>query len=226
MRRYFRIVIVAAALLAGCNSSINYVSQVKERFLHCEVDPDAVLGKHYTAADFQIWNLVSGSDVTELILNYEFPDTLFFSSGDRFDYTLVKECDTATVATALYPHCSRQGWYLMWGPWRLDGEVTDYQVLYLLVGKPLIDGTAVARAEAVEWKGRNEVWIDFEKEYHAEWQRITCESIGRCLAFRLGDRILMAPIVNGEISGGKSVVSNYFTEEECCALESILHRKS
>ncbi|MBR1550078.1 MAG: hypothetical protein IJ634_05510 [Bacteroidales bacterium] len=219
MKHLFSVVLVAA-LFAGCNLPLRRVLQTNETPINCEVDPDAVFGRHYTAADFQIWKVADGYEVDRMLVDTKLPDTLFFE--DTRDFTrllLIKTEDTATVGAAVRPLCRQRGWYPLWG----DADAAGFQVLYILVGKPLLDGTSVAKAEACVWDGRNEVRIELKKEHHADWQRITRESIGHCLAFTLGDRMLMAPMVNGEITGGKMFVSGGYTEDMCCAMAAVLN---
>lgn len=203
-------------MLAGCKDPQSAIT--------CDVDPDAVFGQHYTAADFQIWKMVSGADIDQLIFDSDLPDSLFYED-DMFNDILVKECDTAMVAAALCPLCCQRGWYQLWGPWNYDDKPTDYQVLYLLIGKPLFDSMAVTEAKVNTLWETPVVVFKLDEKYHADWHRITRDNIGRRISIKLGNRVLTAPMVNGEITGGACSVSG-LSEDECCALASILLRKN
>ena len=87
---------------------------------------------------------------------------------------------------------------------------------------PLIDGTAIAKAWVeTEWE-MPVVVFEFKKEHWADFQRITGENIGYVLPFMLGDRVLSAPVVNAEITGGRCSFMGP-TEEECCAIAAIIN---
>ena len=217
MKRLFSSLALFVAVLAGCKSHQPVVS--------CNVDPDVIFGQHYTAADFQIWEMVPNSEVDQMILGSKLPDCIFYSSNDMFDNILVKECDTALVAAVLRPLCRQRGWHLLWGSWKYDDEPTEYQALYFHI-KPLVDGTSVNDARVETVRDKPSVFFHFDEKYHADWKRITRDNIGFRLSFKLGDRVLMTPMVNGEITGGAAAINGDFTEEECCALVTILLRKN
>lgn len=213
---------VASLMLVSCGCKPAMVRQPDS--ISCHVDPDEVFGAHYTAADFQIWEMVPTYEVDQMLLGSKLPDSILYSSNDMFDNILVKECDTAMVAAVLRPLCRQRGWHQLWGPWKYDDKTTKYQALYFHI-KPLIDGTSVTDARVENVWDKPSVIFHFDEKYHADWKRITHDNIGLRLSFKLGDRVLMTPMVNGEITGGACSVSG-LSEDECCALASILLRKN
>ncbi|MGP8216549.1 MAG: protein translocase subunit SecDF [Bacteroidia bacterium] len=55
-----------------------------------------------------------------------------------------------------------------------------------------------------------------------EWARITKENIGRCVAIVLDDIVYSAPVVQNEITGGRSSITGSFTPKEAADLCNIL----
>ena len=70
--------------------------------------------------------------------------------------------------------------------------------------------------------GGNEISMTMNNEGAREWKRITGENVGNCVAIVLDDLVYSAPVVNGEIAGGRSSITGNFTLEEAKDLANIL----
>ncbi len=55
-----------------------------------------------------------------------------------------------------------------------------------------------------------------------EWARITKENVGRCVAIVLDDIVYSAPVVQNEITGGRSSITGNFSPKEAADLANIL----
>ena len=221
--KYRLLVVAAASLLFGacwCNAYVERQPDV----IPCNVDPDEVLGAHYTAADFQIWpmandemaRVVSSRAVIEKGISS-------FLSGWEVSFA---DADTAEVGIIARELCAshRKGDTVCcygWAPGIDSGKST---IVIVCGTKPLIDGSTVADVFVEKLWEFPAVMFEFAKEHHSDWQRITRDNIGRYLPIMLGNRMLAAPKVNAEITGGKCNLTG-LSEEECCALAAILTRK-
>ena len=222
MRKYRLLVIAAASLLFGACWWNTYVERQPD-VIPCNVDPDEVFGVHYTAADFQIWpmdddemaSIVSSRAVKEKGISS-------VSSGWRVSFA---NADTAEVGDIARELCAshRTGDTVCCYGWIPDDFDSNSSTIVIVCGtKPLIDGTAVAEAFVEKVWDAPAVMFEFAKEHHSDWQRITCDNIGRCLPVLLGGHILMIPVVYSEITQGKCSVTG-LPEDKCCALAAILN---
>lgn len=218
------IVLAGVMLLAGCNGL------QKKNQLECNVNPDEVFGWHYTAEDFQFWdvlddrcaeyaqliNLVRQGDITTTegypIMCHVRDTAALFASATAVCEELAKD------GTRYYPR------------WMLEND-TVY-ALYFLFGKstpegvlPIMDGTMIdtASAENSEFGTGYQVSFAFKDRYARLWAEVTREHIGKCIAVTLGDWVLMVPYVNGEITSGRCMITGKFTLEEACAIAKILN---
>lgn len=220
MKRGLWVVAFASLMFVSCYFNTNIVQP--SRAVPCNVDPDEVFGAHYTAADFQIWPMaddemarilsskaVEGKGITSML------------SGWRVSFAII---DTAEVGALARELCAshRTGDTVCCYGWIPDDFDSTMSVIVFVCGaKPLIDGTAVAGAYVETFLDKPELVLEFAKEHHSDWQRITKDNIGRCLPVMLGGHILMIPMVYSEITEGKCSVSS-LSEEKCCALAAIL----
>ncbi len=106
----------------------------------------------------------------------------------------------------------------------------DNEELYKLValkskkGKPALSGDVVteARDETDPSTGQWEISMSMNAEGAQKWARITKENIGNQIAIILDGYVYSSPVVNQEISGGRSSISGDFTQEEAKDLANIL----
>ncbi|MBR3489307.1 MAG: protein translocase subunit SecDF [Bacteroidales bacterium] len=87
----------------------------------------------------------------------------------------------------------------------------------------LLDGSVITDArQDFSNAGGNEISMTMNNEGAREWKRITGENVGKCIAIVLDDLVYSAPVVNGEIAGGRSSITGSFTLEEAKDLANIL----
>ena len=90
-------------------------------------------------------------------------------------------------------------------------------------GSALLDGGVITDArQDFSNAGGNEISMTMNNEGAREWKRITGENVGKCIAIVLDDLVYSAPVVNGEIAGGRSSITGDFTLEEAKDLANIL----
>lgn len=107
-------------------------------------------------------------------------------------------------------------------------EGTDvYQLFAIKVttkdSSALLDGGVITDArQDFSTVGGNEISMTMNNEGAREWKRITGENVGHCIAIVLDNVVYSAPVVNGEIAGGRSSITGDFTLEEAKDLANIL----
>ena len=90
-------------------------------------------------------------------------------------------------------------------------------------GSALLDGSVITDArQDFSNAGGNEISMTMNSEGAREWKRITGENVGNCIAIVLDNLVYSAPVVNGEIAGGRSSSTGAFTLEEAKDLANIL----
>ena len=90
-------------------------------------------------------------------------------------------------------------------------------------GAALLDGGVITDArQDFSNAGGNEISMTMNNEGARDWKRITGENVGNCIAIVLDDLVYSAPVVNGEIAGGRSSITGDFTLEEAKDLANIL----
>ena len=90
-------------------------------------------------------------------------------------------------------------------------------------GSALLEGDVITDArQDFSNAGGNEISMTMNNEGARDWKRITGENVGNCIAIVLDDLVYSAPVVNGEIAGGRSSITGDFTLEEAKDLANIL----
>lgn len=119
---------------------------------------------------------------------------------------------------------------LKWGVKAIDEKETLYELYAIKItnrdGTPALGGDVVtdANADFVQQGGRSEqqVSMAMNAEGAKAWARLTKENIGKSVAIILDDMVYSAPVVNQEITGGRSQISGNFTPEEAKDLANVL----
>ena len=224
MKQSFLLMAVASLMLVSCGCKPAMVRQPDS--ISCHVDPDEVFGAHYTAADFRIWH-EADRDFVESVAGWAVREkgiSTYFSGN----HGAFANADTAVVGARMREICAshRTGDTVCVYGWCPDYDSSRSTLVVVYGAKPLIDGTAVVLSYVYVERSidKSVVAFDFAKEYHADWLQITHDNISNYLPVTLGNRLLMIPMVNGEISGGSTSLTG-LAEEECCALVTILGRK-
>lgn len=71
-------------------------------------------------------------------------------------------------------------------------------------------------------KGNYDLLLTFSKEGADNWARMTKENVGRNIAIVMNGKVLAAPLVQMEITGGKCMISGDFSETEASEMKALL----
>ena len=91
-------------------------------------------------------------------------------------------------------------------------------------GRPSLEGDVItdARADFGNFNGRAEVTMKMNSRGAREWENLTKENLGRCVAIVLDGYVYSAPVVQSVISGGNSSITGNFTVDEAKDLANTL----
>ena len=202
----------------------------KDKECQCDANPDEVFGAHYTSADFGIWDVLDfGSrrywdlvNITRLTL----PESLRHDWNSD-DGLLVHASDTAAFFEGIERNMDAKviGERYFWASAPKDGDTLyRFICIYYDDHRPILDGSHIDSAWVDAWKLSTDVVWQFDSVGTEIFRQVTAEKVGRYLAIMLGDRLIAAPKVYGEISGGSCAVSG-FALDEMCALAKVLNNK-
>jgi len=85
---------------------------------------------------------------------------------------------------------------------------------FYLHDEVLIDNGDVEAASLTMWGDNPAVEVLFTREGGEKVARVTKENIGKRMAIIVGGRLVSAPVIRDEVSGGRAVINGDFTEEE------------
>ncbi len=119
----------------------------------------------------------------------------------------------------------------VWGaePEDLGVEDTLYYTLYALkipdnlrarVGGSDIEN---ARVSFDPNQGGSGVSVEMNNRGTEEWGQMTSENVGNFIAITMDSKVFSAPVINGPITGGNTLISGNFTVEEAQALTDLLN---
>ena len=227
MKRVLFLAMAALMLLAACRNQMEAPQSDEPQ---CDVDPDEVFGAHYTAADFGLWDVLNFDShrYWELVHMAMIgrPDSLKHE-WDTYEGLLVPASDTAAYIDAIQRNMDEKvvGERYFWNRVPEEGD-TLYRFLcvYYDDHRPILNGSHIDTAWVDAWKLRTDVVWQFDSVGTEIFRQVTAENIGRYLAIMLDDRLIAAPRVNGEISGGSCAVTG-FALDEMCALAKVLNNK-
>ncbi|MGL4561216.1 MAG: protein translocase subunit SecD [Brevinema sp.] len=107
-----------------------------------------------------------------------------------------------------------------------ENDISDIPQLkgwYLVHNKIELDGTSIKSANIdTDNLGRNVVSFTLTDEGGEIFADITKNNINKQLAIILDDRVRSAPVIQGEIPGGRGQISGTFTQQEASYLANIL----
>jgi hypothetical protein len=113
--------------------------------------------------------------------------------------------------------------YLIWQ----EDKNLDYANLFVVKkNKRGIDVNKFFVSSEVEqsmYGNSYEMGITLSKEGATRFEKLTQTNIGRPLAFMLDDKLLMAPMVQSKIEGGRMSITGNFTKEELIIINSVLY---
>ena len=147
---------------------------------------------------------------------------------------LAREKDRAAISAMLDQAAAKKVYdprtvKFLWSPKadeRFQGG--DIYTLYAIKvttrdGSALLDGSCISDArQDFSNNGKSEISMTMNSTGAREWKRITGENVGKCVAIVLDDLVYSAPVVNGEIAGGRSSITGDFSLEEAKDLANIL----
>jgi SecD/SecF fusion protein len=114
-----------------------------------------------------------------------------------------------------------------WTVKAIDERGAYFQLIALKAqsdGTPSLEGDVItdARAEFSQLGTAAEVSMSMNAEGAKDWQRLTRDNIGKCVAIVLDGYVYSYPRVNDEIKGGRSQITGNFTVEEAKDLANTL----
>ncbi|MDD4746752.1 MAG: protein translocase subunit SecDF [Salinivirgaceae bacterium] len=127
---------------------------------------------------------------------------------------------------ALFPRSLRVKF--LWGIKPIDAEKSVFELVAIKVsnreGLAALSGDAIsdAREEFGNNRATAEVSMAMNSEGAKKWARLTKNNIGKQIAIVLDDFVYSYPVVQGEISGGRSSITGNFTVAEAKDLANIL----
>ena len=106
---------------------------------------------------------------------------------------------------------------------------TLYYTLYALQIpqdlKPRVGGSDIesARVSVDPDNGSIGVSVSMTDRGSEEWGEMTSENVGNYIAISMDNKVFSAPVINGPITGGETLISGGFTSEEAKALTNLLN---
>jgi SecD/SecF fusion protein len=106
---------------------------------------------------------------------------------------------------------------------------TLYYTLYALQIpqdlKPRVGGSDIesSRVSVDPDNGSIGVSVSMTDRGSEEWGEMTSENVGNFIAIAMDDKVFSAPVINGPITGGETLISGSFSSEEAKALTNLLN---
>lgn len=112
-----------------------------------------------------------------------------------------------------------------WGAHSVSEDTPIYR-LYAIrqtrTMEPPLNEEVIVDAMVTQEYGFHVINLTMNSEGAKLWARLTRENIGKSIALVMHDRVLSAPIVQEEITGGRVHISGLFTKEEAKDLTTLL----
>ena len=130
-----------------------------------------------------------------------------------------------SIAAEKHWYDTRRVKYL-WSAKPLKDNQDIYQLYAIAVendGNPVLGGDVITDArQDFSQVGGNEISMTMNTEGARDWKQITGANVGKCIAIVMDNVVYSAPVVNGEIAGGRSSITGDFTLDEAKDLANIL----
>jgi len=110
----------------------------------------------------------------------------------------------------------------------VDNDTLYYTLYALQIPqdlKPRVGGSDIegARVSVDPDNGSIGVSVSMTDRGSEEWAEMTSENVGNFIAIAMDDKVFSAPVINGPITGGETLISGGFTSEEAKALTNLLN---
>ncbi|MBP3355671.1 MAG: protein translocase subunit SecDF [Rikenellaceae bacterium] len=229
----------ANSVIAGLNAAAKVAEQGAEEA--GEAVEAAQEAQEAAAGDESLLSKIGGtesSDAADLSEQYPLFSKLIPSvsqSGQLMSGPVIGQAlatDTAAVNTYLnMPQVKSllpRDLKLIWGVKPIDEQGTVFMLYAIKAntrdGKAPLDGGAVvdAKEEYTQQGAAAEVSMIMNAAGARTWARMTADNVGRCIAIVLDGYVYSAPVVNGEITGGRSSITGGFTITEATDLANVL----
>ena len=141
-----------------------------------------------------------------------------------YDTAAVNKMLSAPQIKAMLPRDLK----LMWGVKGIDEDNTAFQLYAIKAntrdGKAPLDGGVITEALATYSQTGTSAEVDMtmNSEGARTWARLTADNINNCIAIVLDGYVYSAPMVHGEIAGGRSQITGDFTIQEATDLANVL----
>lgn len=144
-----------------------------------------------------------------------------------------KAKDTSKIDDVLYAQAAKDlmdNIKFVWGsaPLKSSNKDTLYYKLFALKvpdnGKARVGGTDIVNARVSFDPNTAERGVSVEMNDHGseEWGQMTTENVGNFIAITMDNKVFSAPVINGPITGGNTLISGNFTVNEAQALTNLL----
>lgn len=155
-----------------------------------------------------------------------------FLNSPRLGYS--KSSDTSKVNAILNDKAEElmmENIKFVWGAKNEDVGIKDtlYYTLYALKIpqdlKARVGGTDIENARLSFDPNQSErgVSIEMSDRGAEEWGKMTSENVGNFIAITMDEKVYSAPIINGPITGGQTLISGDFTVAEAQNLTNLLN---
>ncbi len=155
-----------------------------------------------------------------------------FQNSPRLGFA--KANDTSKVNTILKDKAEElmlENIKFVWGAKNEDIGIKDtlYYTLYALKIpqdlKARVGGTDIENARLSFDPNQSDrgVSIEMSDRGAEEWGKMTSENVGNFIAITMDEKVYSAPIINGPITGGQTLISGSFTVAEAQALTNLLN---
>lgn len=155
-----------------------------------------------------------------------------FTEGPQLGYSKAK--DTTRVNELISSHAEKlmmENIKFVWSakPVEFTENDTLFYTLYALQipedGKARVGGSDIddARVSVDPNDGSVGVSVKMNSRGTEEWGDMTAENVNNFIAITMDDKVFSAPVINGAIRGGETLISGGFSTEEAKSLTNLLN---
>lgn len=156
-----------------------------------------------------------------LIMNngqYSMPDGAIVGMAKWGDTSYFNQFSRDTIVTSGLPKLV----HFLWGMKEDENGFPLYTIQSNNLNQPYLSGEEIVDAIVKTENGSAQVEIRFNSMGTEKFRKMTLRNLNKAIAIVMDGKVLSAPIVQQEISGGAAVISGNFTVEEAQDLANIL----